>query len=276
MDVNELFRFEKNEDGYTIAEYLKKNDPQITELEIPEEYNSFPVTTIGFCSFINSDYIKRVVLPPSVRSIHIKAFYCCLSLEEVEFSEELEVILSDTFAYTVLKSANLPKSLKELGERAFAHCHNLESVTFNSAPSFGRNVFFNCFKLPADVTLMGLVNSCNLNRSFDTYTFNDAFNPATPWRDGYFKYTRPDVFELAVKNDCFRSVDISVMLRFLIKTGDAESLRLTEKHGMLDDAALLSALTEYSAGQGKTELTAYLLDLKNRKFGFTAGGDLDL
>lgn len=55
-----------------------------------------------------------------------------------------------------------------------------------------------------------------------------------------------------------------------------ELFPLAEKHGMLRREPLVDGLIEYSAEQKKPEITAYLLELKRRKFGFKKGGDLDL
>lgn len=131
-DADELFRFEKTEGGYAVAEYLKKEDPGVTELEIPEEYNGKPVVRIEIHSF--------------------------------------------AFAYEI-KSLKLPKSLEEIGDCAFWHCNKLKSVILNSAPKLGSNVFFGCRLLPADVTLMGLVGSCDLSAPFDREDFAEAFKP---------------------------------------------------------------------------------------------------
>lgn len=184
-------------------------------------------------------------------------------------SEGLEEIGALAFLETNLKSIVLPKSLKKLGGREFACCYDLESVTFNSAPSIGEKVFVDCYKLPADITLMGLVNSCDISEPFDANALEIAFyRNVLPGRDEYLKYIRPDVFEPAIKNDCFRSVDISVMLKFLIKKGDTESLRFAEEHGLFKNRELVDEWIEASVRDGETELTAYLPDLKKRKFGF--------
>lgn len=272
-NVEELYEFYEFGDAYAgIEEYLKKDDPTITELEIPAEYNGRRVTRIYRDSFRGSVYLKRVVIPPSVNEIYKYAFSICESLETVELSEGLEVISEYAFSSTRLKSVVLPKSLVALWGNAFLCCSELESVTFNSSPVIGDYVFFDCPKLSADVALMGLVHSCDLSKPFDERDYNWAFEEETFER---LVYARPDVLKLAFKNDCFRNVDVSVMLEFLAETGNVESLCVAEEHGLLDDTALLDTLTEISAENGKTEITAYLLELKNRKFGFAGIGEGD-
>lgn len=84
------------------------------------------------------------------------------------------------------------------------------------------------------------------------------------------------MFELAIKNDCFRSVDVFVMLRFLFVKGEAERLRFVAENGLLKTRVQIDEWIECSAKEGLTELTAYLLDLKNRKFGFNGGDSFEL
>ncbi|MDE6732312.1 MAG: hypothetical protein K2J77_05495, partial [Oscillospiraceae bacterium] len=62
----------------------------------------------------------------------------------------------------------------------------------------------------------------------------------------------------------------------LIQENRHDLLIIAEKYGMLDSAALLDLLIKFAVERKKTEFTAYLLDLKNRKFGFKNGGDFDL
>lgn len=277
-DIDELFSFGKIDGGYAVR-YLKTDDPEITELEIPAEYNGVPVTRIAAYGFFCSTHIKRVVIPPSVRVIDAAAFSECFSLETAELPEGLEEIRSIAFEETSLKSIVLPKSLTRIFSEAFSYCDKLESITFNSTPSLGEKVFFCSLELPADITLMGLVNSLDLSMPLDAGAFKNAFddkNSATGWRFERLKYTRPEVFELAAKNDCFRSVDVSAVLKGLIKNGDAKSLRVAVEYDIFKTRDIVDECVKYSVELGKTEITAYLLELKNRKFGAEGVSGLEL
>ncbi|MDE6728775.1 MAG: leucine-rich repeat domain-containing protein [Oscillospiraceae bacterium] len=297
-NVDRLFRFEKTEGGYVLATYIKKGN---REIEIPAEYNGLPVVCIGNGVFEDAIDIERVVipntvtkiedrafsyatrlksveLPNSVSEIGDQAFDCCLSLTDINIPKSVVRIGGDAFSTTRIKSAVLPKSLEVLDEGAFSCCFDLESVTFDSVPRFGQRVFFGCAKLPADITLMGLVNSFDITNPLDADAYNTNFKINWSVENQYEHniYTRPDVFKLAIKNDCFRSVDVSVLLRFLIEAGFTERLIYAEKHGMLDDSALLDELTEYSVRQNKPEITAFLLDCKRRKFGYDSEDHYEL
>lgn len=277
--VDGLFEFEEYRGECFLQEYLRKNDPTITEIEIPAECHGFPVTTLNG-PFFKAKFIKRVVVPPSVRIVDRSSFSVCTALESVELSEGLETISLFAFQQTGLKTITLPKSLKRLCDMAFAECYNLENVVFNSEISLGEKVFVDCYKLPANVTLMGLVNSSDISNPFDENAYMSAFGIMPTihgkCKNEYIKYTRPDVFELAIKNDCFRSVDVFVMLKFLFEKGHTERLLFVAEHGLLEKRELVDEYIERSAREGLTELTAYLLELKRRKFGFKKGGDFDL
>lgn len=154
-----------------------------------------------------------------------------------------------------LRCVSLPTSLEELGRGAFAVCGELREVKLGSCPSFGEGVFNNDYKLPAELFLAGLVCSLDITQplnenmlrneiSFANFVSKDEHEIAfTPW----FR-ARRDVFALAAENDCFREIE-------------AEPLDL---------------FIEYSIRENLTELTAYLLDLKNRKFGFNGGDNFEL
>lgn len=85
-DAGELFRFENVGGGYSVAEYLKKDDPSVAELEIPEEYNGKPVVRIKFKAFMFAEHLKSVRLPKSLKEIEDSAFAFCRELERVEFN----------------------------------------------------------------------------------------------------------------------------------------------------------------------------------------------
>lgn len=299
--ADELFRFEKTEGGYVLAEYIQNDNTEITKIEVPAEYDGLPVVSIGSSAFKDAEGIERVAIPDTVTKIGDHAFSyavrlktvnipdgvseigdygfdSCFSLNGINIPEGIMRIGAFAFSASRIKSVTLPKRLEALDDAAFSCCFELENVTFNSVPRFGKGVFSGCAKLPADITLMGLVNSFDIKQPLDAEAFDVQFKINWSVENQYAHniYIRPDVFKLAIKNDCFRSVDISVLLKFLVEAGYMTHLIYAEKHGMLDSTVLLDELAEYSVRQGKTEITAYLLDLKKRKFGFDGGCGYDL
>ncbi len=278
MSVDELFRFIKNTDktlgGYAVAEYLKKNDPDVTDIEIPTEYNGLPVTMILSGCFSSAQSITRVSVPGSVLVIASLAFYNCVSLEEAELSEGLTVLGSSVFELSGLKSVKLPKSLKRLGSCAFQFCRNLERVEFGNEPSeFGARVFHSCDKLPPEISVMSLTRSTNITSPVRKADFREMMDKFIGADCDYF---RPDIFELLAKNKCLRNCNVRFLFEKMINEDMAELLPLAEKYGMLSNRELADILISYGIDRKNTEITAYLLDLKNRKFGFDHESELNL
>ncbi len=250
-----LYRFEINSDknigGYMLAEYLKRDDPTITELELPAEFNGKPVTMICGCFY--GTFLKRVAIPPSVRYIARSAF-----------------------ADSALESVKLPSGPIKLGGFAFAGCRNLQSVECGSPPpemiELGPRVFHGCEKLPPEILAMSMTRSLGeLRRVCRTDYRSTLGNYEITQCDSF----RADVFEILAKNKCFKKLNVRFLFEKMINENRHDLLLIAEKYGMLDNAALLDLLIKYTSENQRTEFTAYLLDLKNRKFGFDfkSGGD---
>lgn len=273
-NVEELFRFQKTESGYALAEYLKKDDPTVTELEIPAEHNGLPVTVLLNSCFSSARHLKHVSIPESVRFIAAGAFRNCSSLETAELSEGIEIIGRCAFEETGLKSVRLPKSLIKLGSFSFSCCPELESVEFGGTPpDFRTRVFHNCKKLPPEISVMGLTRSTDITSRIGRTDYRGTIDGFAIKECDSFS---ADVFEILAKNKCYRKLNVKFLFEKMINENRHDLLLLAEKYGMLDSAVLLDLLISYAVKQKNIELTAYLLDLKNRKFGFKKGGDLDL
>ena len=275
-NVDELFRFIKNTDkkldGYALAEYLKKDDPTVTELEIPDEYNGLPVTLLCYDCFASSHFLKCVFVPQSVRVIARRAFHDCKALETVGLCEGLIEINSMAFEYCGVKSVKLPKSLKKLGSAAFFFCESLEHVEFAGMPiEFGSRVFRKCEKLPAETYVMGLVCSPDVKDPVKKADYRDILE----WHTERNFFDR-DVFALLAKNNCFREVNVKYLFEGVIEKNAVELLSIANDCGMLSSVKLLDMLIDYSTGCKKIECTAYLLELKKRKFGLNGGDKFEL
>lgn len=249
-DVDELFRFvpcfKKGLGGYAIAEYLKREDPSITGLEIPAEYKGKPVTMICGCFY--RTFLKRVVIPPSVRYIALGAFGDS-ALESVKFSD----------------------SPIKLAGFAFAECKNLERVEFGSTlPELGPRVFHGCEKLPPELLAM------SMTRFKDRICREDYHGTLDAREVGKCDSFRAEVFEILAKNKCYKKLNAKFLFEKMIDENRLELLAIAEKYQMLENAALIELLLSYAIERNNVEATAYLLDLKNRKFGFKKDGDLNL
>lgn len=261
MNANKLFRFEKTEDGYILAEFSQKNyfeDDQteiISEITLPARHKLRPVVEIGKNAFRGAWHLQKVTIPEGVRRIDESAFQNCKNL----------------------RSVSLPSSLEELCNRAFMFCGKLREVKFGSDPSFGDFVFKNDFELPAEIVLTGLVCSRDLTRPLNKHIQdNEMYLANIP---GTYRITlieRPDVFELAAKTGCLANSDTASLFKFIIDKGRFDFLRIAEQNGLFDDAEFVNKFIEYSAEQKNAEAGAYFLELKNRKFGFNRGDKFTL
>ena len=102
------------------------NHSNITQeiLNIPEG-----VEVIGYRAF-NRCEMKNIVFPSSLRIINEEAFYDCLDLEMIEFSEGTENIEIDNRAFRVCPKVVLPKSIGKIN-CVFNFLNSLEIVDGN-------------------------------------------------------------------------------------------------------------------------------------------------
>ncbi|MDE6580779.1 MAG: leucine-rich repeat domain-containing protein [Ruminiclostridium sp.] len=172
MDIDELFEFEECEKGYILKDYLLKNDPSVTEAEIPSEYKGKPVTIISSCAFFASEHLRRVkipdgitticnltfggcddlktvILPSGLKKIGSQAFSDCEKLENIIFPDGLEVIEDCAFSSCLsLKTVILPDSVKKIGDSAFFRCTNLTSVVLpKNLTEISQDLFDYCLSL---------------------------------------------------------------------------------------------------------------------------------
>lgn len=293
MTFSDIFQYEKTEGGYILESYLQNKNPEITEIDIPSEYLGKPVLKIGEYAFAYALYLEKVHIPDSVTTIcahafesvyllesvdlpstlieiGASAFEICGSLNRVDLPEGLKYIganafdsIGDHFDRIVF-----PKSLEAIGDFAFAECHALKTAVFtNPHTKLGKYIFADCKSLAAENILMSLIS------------FVDITAPPEPFYEIFFSgdFFREDVFELAVKNNYFRNTSRGQALdimKFIIKFKYSKLLLpMAERGGLLSDGELVEECIGYSAENGETEITAWLLDLKNRKFGFTADNE---
>lgn len=300
MNCDELFRFENMKPGYIIAEYLRKDDPGITEIEIPSEYRSETVDTIGTMAFRGAKYLRSVFIPDSVDFIGSGAFDGCASLKSVRLSENLITINDDAFSDCVsLEEITLPKSLKSIEGSVFSGCTSLRSVVFRSSGVFvGKYAFDDCPALPAETVMRSLVPADDITAPF-LYAEDEGFE--------WWTALRRDVFELAMEYDSFSKVDKS-MLFYMIFEEDlfAEYLPLMRRNDWIyreenlggferlladifagssrdlpeiwendelwmTDNRLFAGIASVAAQNKETEFAAWLLELKRRKYGFDGG-----
>ena len=122
---------EKNTQEYTLStkEVLVMDGTEVSGLIKPVEHLVIPygVTAIWSLALCENDYLKSVVIPPTVMCIRANTFQNCKNLEKV----------------------TLPKTLKEIRTKAFAGCVSLREINLNPETTLvDPDAFLGC---PSDI-----------------------------------------------------------------------------------------------------------------------------
>ena len=120
---SESLTFQINAAGtaYTVTDC----ETDATNIAIPAEYKTLPVTAIGNDAFNACAVLGKVTIPASVKTIGASAFYNCSALTSVTFAEASE-----------------GKALLDIGSSAFRNCTSLAEIALPAAvASIGENAF---------------------------------------------------------------------------------------------------------------------------------------
>ncbi|MCM1168040.1 MAG: leucine-rich repeat domain-containing protein [Ruminococcus sp.] len=277
MRYEDLFEFEDTGGAWELTKFLRRLPT--FRVKIPGRYMDMPVERIGRRAFYNSQRLEDVYIPPEVKVIGEGAFACCANLSAVEFSEGLTEIGGSAFENcdNNLITLSLPKSLERVGSHAFAHCWNLDTVKLpNKETRLGADVFYGCPKLCAETQLVSILGSCDLSSPLPPdvfnkmrYTFGGRYDPLL----------REDVFTLAVDNGCFGSAsadELSVIFGLLLERGLDSLFFAAANGGLISSAELCDTVVEQAARFNRTEAAAWLLEYKNRRFGFASEDKYEL
>ena len=136
------------EGNISIKEYKGSSE----NVAIPDNFDGFPVVSIGKSSFLKKDVVS-VTIPDSVTLIGWEAFNSCSKLKSVVIGKSVETISGYAFSYCKsLEKIVIPDSVKKIREYAFFQCENLTSVDFgNSLEEIESNAFCYCSSLTSVV-----------------------------------------------------------------------------------------------------------------------------
>ena len=164
--------FNVNEEGVlTSVEGISEIN---NEVVIPSRVNDIDVIEIGDEVFADNLFIKKLVIPESVKSLGNKICYGAKNLEEVVLPNNITVIpdyafencssltniniptslvqiRANAFSQTALKEFIAPESLKEIWLYAFKDAKELRNVELKNVTEIGDMVFENCEKLESIV-----------------------------------------------------------------------------------------------------------------------------
>lgn len=134
------------------------------------------VETIARSAFQWCEEMAAIHIPSSVKNIGSRAFFGCLSLRRIIFSQDglLAKIGDDAFSHCPdLRMVTLPESISRIGKGAFAHCINLWSINIpHLVVHISDGTFYKCailsyFTLPDTVTSIGHYSFCGCHNLED-------------------------------------------------------------------------------------------------------------
>ncbi len=118
----------------------------IKKLVIPES-----VKSLGNKMCYGAKNLEEVVLPNNITVIPDYAFENCSSLTNINIPTSLVQIRANAFSQTALKEFIAPESLKEIWLYAFKDAKELRNVELKNVTEIGDMVFENCEKLESIV-----------------------------------------------------------------------------------------------------------------------------
>lgn len=190
LDYTKGLVFEKVGEEYAVTGYTGID----TEVKIPANYKSLPVTSIAENAFFANTRIKQVKIGENVKTIGKKAFQSCSDLANINIPDSVESIGESAFAScTGARTLHFGDGLKNIDNGAFFNCTSFKEAHIPSGvETIGPRAFWNCDKMerceiPESVVTIGsqaiagadhLVIYCE--RAFRPYTWDSS------WRDSHF------------------------------------------------------------------------------------------
>lgn len=142
-------------------------------VQLPDTMTEIPPNTFSLCAIENLDFIsnikrigdfafqynpiKELVLPDTLESLGIGAFYNCTSLEKVTLPKSIDKVPQMAFSNCALKNFDIPANVTTIGYSAFSG-NDFTSVTVPSTvKNMEGSVFAFCdqlkeFHLPSNMT----------------------------------------------------------------------------------------------------------------------------
>ncbi len=143
-----------------------------TEIVIPAEYKSKPITRIASYAFSGAEGLTSINIPDGVMYIGNNAFSECRSLTSVNIPDGVMYIGYEAFgACEGLRSINIPDSVTHIDDFAFALCKNLCDLTIGKGITYiGTGAFVWCYALDFerlfwDIPNIKYIGSYNLPNS---------------------------------------------------------------------------------------------------------------
>ena len=153
------------------------------------------VKTAGDGAFLNSKYLKKIVLPDNIETLGYSLFASSKSLEEVTLPSSIKELSIYLFKdCTKLKSVVIPEGVTTIGYSAFEGCTSLESISlpesinFIDFFAFGslsnlKNVYCQAKIVPnTSQNVFGNVNLSKVTLHVPAASIN-AYQATEPWKN---------------------------------------------------------------------------------------------
>ncbi len=133
-DTNPLTAEAAREQNFTFdaAAGILGTDGHLNEartLELPSSIDGRRVTTLKTGCAVSYPYVENLIMPDSVTDMEPLAFYDCIYLKTVRFSDNLRGISEGAFSRCrSLVAAPIPSSVREICSEAFYKCSSLATV----------------------------------------------------------------------------------------------------------------------------------------------------
>ena len=119
--------------------------------------------------------LTSIVIPNSVTSIGVSAFYFCTSLTSVTIGNSVTSIDALAFYYCrSLTNIVIPSSVEFIGRAAFGNCSELTYITFNDTSTWYRVEDYDSWKNKAGGTQTSVESSYN-NATYLKYTYYEYY-----------------------------------------------------------------------------------------------------
>lgn len=165
-----------------------------------------------------------------------------------------------------LRKVYIPDSVISIEYDAFIKCDELSEIRLPPGGSLESTTFIQCPRLDPQTVLLGCIGEKGRSCHWPLSRYNTL-----EWDE----LLRPDVFALTIKYDSFRLVGTKELYEELIRRRLVSHFEMLEQEGRSPSAEETDALIRFCVENKMTEMTAYFLDYKNRKFGFAGFGDDD-
>ena len=147
--------------------------------EVPAEHKGLPVTALGYeddsAGELGAAYVKKIVIPESVRAVNVNFLDNMYGLAEIETAENNPALRSEdnvlftrdgTLVFYSREKADkeyaVPDGTKEIGKKAFSLCRDLEKVTMpDTVYTIGESAFGSCTALSSATLGEGVENIDN-------------------------------------------------------------------------------------------------------------------